>query len=173
MRVRVGEQPAEQHLVRTRADPRHHVRRLERRLLHLGEVIAGIAVQDHASDRDRRVVRVWPDLGQVKRVETVGGGSRERHDLYFQPPGRIFTGIYSRCEIADVIVGIDRHRRLRLGVGEGVDALLGLEVVLHPEPFTSRVHPHECVTAVTVHVAPGAWRPAVAHQDQHLVGGFG
>ncbi len=173
MRVRIGEQPAKQHLVRARADPRHHVGRFEGCLLHFGKVVAGITVQDHTADRDRRIVRVRPDLGQIKGVETVGGRSRERHELNFQSPGRIVTIVDRRREIADMAVRVDRNRRLRLAVGEVVDALLGLEVILHPEPFMCRVHPHEGVAAVTVHMPPGTRRSAIAHQNQYLVSRLG
>ena len=69
-----------------------------------------------------------------------------------------------------VVVGPDQLGGL--GVGEELDALVGLEVVLHPEPLAPRVDPHVGVAGVPVHVPPGLGQAAVAHQPDHLVRGL-
>ncbi|SKU65741.1 Uncharacterised protein [Mycobacteroides abscessus subsp. abscessus] len=54
--VRIGEHPAQQHLVRRKTDPGHDIRRLERRLLNFHEVVARVAVERPLADLDQRVV---------------------------------------------------------------------------------------------------------------------
>lgn len=56
---------------------------------------------------------------------------------------------------------------------EDLDALLGLEVVLHPEALAGRVDPLVGVRAEAVHVAPRGGQAAVAHEPGDLVGGLG
>jgi hypothetical protein len=51
---------------------RHEVIGLEGRLLYLGVVVGGIAVQRHPADFDQRIISVRPNLGQIERVEAIG-----------------------------------------------------------------------------------------------------
>jgi hypothetical protein len=88
VRVVVGEDPPHQHLVGAKAGTGHEVGRVETRLLDFGEVVSGVAVQDHPANRDRRVVRVRPDFGQVEGVEPVVRCVGPRHYLHLQPPLR-------------------------------------------------------------------------------------
>src|SRR5260370_268300 len=69
--VPVGEQPAKYHPVRAGPDARDTVRNLEPDLLDLSEEVLGVAVEHHPANRDRRVVLVRPDLGNVERIEAV------------------------------------------------------------------------------------------------------
>ncbi len=173
VRVRVAEQPPEQHLVRAGADPANEIGGLERRLLHLGEVVLRVAVEHHPPHRDRRVVAMRPDLGQIERVKPVIGRVGERHDLHLQPPlGRVAPGDRV-VEIANVEVRLLGDHRLGLVVGEALDPLDGLEVVLDPELVAARVLPQEGVAAVAVHVAPAARRAAIAHQEADLMSRLG
>jgi hypothetical protein len=54
-------------------------------------------------------------------------------------------------------------------VGEELHALLGVEVVLHPEPLAGGIDPHVGVRAVAVHVAPRLRQAAITHQVGDLV----
>ena len=76
-------------------------------------------------------------------------------------------------QVAQVVVGVLRGHRLRLGVGEVLDALVGLEVVLDPELLAAGVDPHEGVAAVAVHVPPGPGYAPVGHEERHLVADSG
>ena len=73
----------------------------KRGLLHLGEVVLGIAVQHQFADFDQRIVRVRPDLGQVEGIEVIGLGFVLRHDLHAHPPlgevARSMASNRSRC----------------------------------------------------------------------------
>ncbi len=169
VRVGVGEPPRQQHLVRRQRDARHQVVRLERGLLDLGVVVGDVAVQGHGAHVDQRVVAVRPDLGQVERVEPVGLGVLERHDLDLERPGRVVPALDVLIQVPLVVVGVHRGHLVGLVLGEELDALVGLEVVLDPVPLPGRVHPHVGVGGVAVHVPPGARDAAVAHQPGHLV----
>ena len=68
-----------------------------------------------------------------------------------------------------MVVGVDRGHLVGLVLGEALDALVGLEVVLDPEPLAVGVDPHVGVAGVPVHVPPRARDAAVAHQPGHLV----
>ena len=171
--VRVGEQPAEQHLVRAGADAGHEVAGLEGGLLDLGVVVGGVAVEGHPADLDQRVVAVWPHLGQVERVEPVGLGLLERHDLHLERPGRVLAPLDRVVQIPGVVVAVRAGELVGLGLGEELDALAGDEVVLHPELLAGRIDPHVGVAGVAVHVPPALRNSAVAHQPGHHVGRLG
>ena len=72
-------------------------------------------------------------------------------------------------QVALVVVGVDGRHLVGLVLGEELDALVGLEVVLDPEPLARGVDPHVSVRAVAVHVPPGPRDPAVTHQPGDLV----
>ena len=110
-----------------------------------------------------------PHLGQVERVEPVGPGLVERHDLHLQRPARVVAALDRLVQVALVVVGVRPRHLVGLVLGEELDALVGLEVVLHPEPLAGGVDPHVGVRAVAVHVPPGPRDAAVAHQPGHLV----
>ena len=57
------------HLVWAGLDARNEVVGREGGLLHLGEVVPRVPVEDHLADLDERVLGLAPDLGQVERVE--------------------------------------------------------------------------------------------------------
>jgi len=173
VRVAVGEHPPQHHPVRAGPDARDKVRHLEPGLLDLGEEVLGVAVEHHPADRDRRVVLVRPDLGQVERVEPVVGRVLKRHDLHLEAPDRVIFLLDGLPQVAPVVVGVLAAHGPGLGVGEVGDALLGLEVVLDPDLLARGILPQVRAAAVAVHVAVGARRAPVAHQDHHLVGRLG
>jgi hypothetical protein len=115
---------------------------------------------------------VRPDFGHVEWVESVVSGVLEGHDLHLEPPHRVLAMLDGVPQIGPVEVGILGRRRLGLGIGEVLDALLRLEVVLDPEPLTSGVDPHEGVGAVAVHVAKRAGCAPVRHENRDLMGAF-
>jgi hypothetical protein len=114
-----------------------------------------------------------PDLGEVERVEAIVIRILERHDLHLQRPAREVAPLDRVVEIALVVVAVLARDAVGFGLGEALDALVGLEVVLDPEAFSGRVHPHVGVRRVAVHVAPGLRDAAVAHQVRHLVSRLG
>ena len=122
---------------------------------------------------DQRIVRVRPGLGQVERVEAVGLRVRVGHDLHRQRPARMLAARDRLEQVAAMEVGIGAGHVRGFVVGEERHALVGVEVVLHPELLAGGVDPHVGVRAVAVHVAPGARQAALAHQVGHLVRGLG
>ncbi|CAH0326074.1 hypothetical protein SRABI128_05160 [Microbacterium sp. Bi128] len=173
MRVRVGEDAGLQHLVRGGGDARHEVRRREGGLLDLREVVLRVLVQLHGADLDQRVVRVRPHLGEVEGVEAVRLGVLVRHDLDVEVPGGEVAGGNVFLEVADVEVAVGAGKGLGLVAGHGLDALVGLEVVLDPEPLALGVDPLVGVRAVALHFTPGGRQAAVTHEPGDLVGGLG
>ena len=117
----------------------------------------------------QRVVAVRPHLGQVERVEPVGLGVLERHDLHVQRPAREVAVLDRGEEVALVVVAVLAGDPVGILLGQEVDALVGLEVVLHPEQFIGGVEPAVGVAGVAVHVPPGLRDAAVAHQVGDLV----
>ncbi len=110
-----------------------------------------------------------PHLGQIERVESIGLGILERHDLHLQRPRRVVTALDRLKQVAGVVIGVHRNQRVGLGLGQVLDALVGDEVVAHPELLPGGVDPHEGMSAVEVHVPPAAWDAAIAHQPGDLV----
>jgi hypothetical protein len=132
-------------------------------------VVGGIAIQRQPAHLDERVVGVRPHLGQVERIEPVGLGVIERHDLHLQRPRRVVAALDRLKQVAGVVVGVDRHQLVGLGLGEVFDALIGHEVIAHPDLLTGGVDPHEGMSAVEVHVPPAARDAAIPHQPGDLV----
>ena len=172
MRVGIGETTGQQHLVRAQPGARHGVVRRERRLLHLGVVIRDVAIEHHLADVDQRVIAVRPHLGQVEGVVAVRLGIFERHDLHLERPARVLAALDRLVQVPGVVVGVFAHQPVGLGLGEEVHALVGLEVVLHPEDLTRGVDPAVGVAAVAVHVPPGLRDTTVAHQPGDLMRRF-
>ena len=169
VRVGVGEVARQQHLVRAQPGTWDRIVRLERRLLHLGVVVADVAIQGQPADIDQRVVAVRPHLRQVERVEPVVLGVLERHDLHLQRPAGEIAPLDRVEQVALVGVTVLAGHLIALVLGEELDALIGLEVVFHPEDLAGGVDPAVGVAGVTVHVPPGARDPAVTHQPGDLV----
>src|SRR5699024_8502770 len=135
--VLVGEDAREQHLVRGEAHARNDVRRRESGLLNLREVVLRVLVQREVTDVDQRVVLLGPGLGQVEGVPAVVLGLLEGHDLHLDIPGRVVAALDGVEEVLSVVVEVTGADDLvGLLIGEGLPALAGLEVVLHPESLT-------------------------------------
>lgn len=69
VRVRVGEEAALQHLVRTGLDAGHQVRRTKCDLLHLGEVVERVAVQHEPAYRNQRELALRPHLREKMDIK--------------------------------------------------------------------------------------------------------
>ena len=121
VRVGIGKNPAQQHFIGTGTDPRHEVADIEGRLLDLGVVIGRIAIKRHPANFDQRIVCVWPDLGQVKRVEAICLGLVERHDLHLQGPARMVSALDRFVEVAGVVVAVDAGQPVCFSLSQEVD----------------------------------------------------
>jgi hypothetical protein len=81
----------------------------------------------------------------------------------------VLAALNRLVEVPGVIVGVGPGQEVTFGLGPELDALVGNEVVLHPDPLALRVDPHVGVAGVPVHVPPTLREAAVAHQPDHLV----
>jgi hypothetical protein len=140
--------------------------------LDLREVVRRVAVQHELAHLDQGVVGVRPHLGQVERVEAVRRGVRVGHHLDVQRPRRELAALDGVPQVGAVRVGVLAGDLRGLLRGQGLDALVGLEVVLHPEALAGGVLPQVRVRAVAVLVAPRLRDAPVAHQPRHLVRGL-
>ncbi len=124
------------------------------------------------SDLDERVVGVRPDLRQVEGVEAVGLRVLVWHHLHVEIPGREVARLDGLVEVAAIVIGVCAGDDLGL---PGLDldiALVGREVVLHPEPLASSVDPLVGVRTEAGHLTPRTRQAAVAHEVGDLVGGL-
>jgi len=81
LRVPVSKETTLEHLIGRWLDPRNHVSRTEGQLLHLREVVGGIAIKDQFSDRQQGKILLGPHFGHVERVETTLFGLLVEHYL--------------------------------------------------------------------------------------------
>src|SRR6267154_2472795 len=88
VRVRIGEYPRLQHLVRRMADAGHNVCGRERGLFDFGEIILRIAVELEHADLDQRVILVRPYFRKVEGIVPVLVDIALRHDLDGEFPFR-------------------------------------------------------------------------------------
>ena len=169
VRIRVGEDASEQHLIGRSRDTGHKIRGGEGRLLNFGEEVLRVTIQHHAAHLDQRVIRVRPHLRQIEGVNAVGLRLLVGHDLHIERPGGVVATLDSLVQVAAVEVSILTRHLIGLSLGEELVALLGLEVVLNPEALAFGVNPLVGVRAEAVHVAQGSGQTAVAHQPGDLV----
>ena len=141
-------------------------------LLHLGVIVADIAIQRETSHLDEWVIAVRPDLRKIEGIEAVGLGRIERHDLHVQRPARELIVLDRLVEVALVVVGIPACDSVGLCLGQTLDTLVALEVVFHPETTAFAIHPHVGVRGVAIHVTPGPRNAPVPHEPGHLMGGL-
>jgi len=130
-------------------------------LLHLGEVVLGIAIEFELAHVDERIVPVRPDLGQVEGMDAVGLRVSLGHQLDLHLPFREIPTRNRVVQIARVEVEVGAGDRGRFFIGQGLVALQGPEVPLHPVALAVLVPQAVGVAAVAAHVAqgPDAVRP--------------
>ena len=141
-------------------------------MLDLGEVILGIAIQDQPANFDQRIITMRPNLGDIEDVESIILRLLERHDLHFQRPARMVTPVDRIVQIFRCMIGTLPGQAGGFLPREVLDALVGFEMILHPEGLALRVVPFEGVAAVAVHMAVRGGRAPVGEQDRDLVDGF-
>mmetsp|Transcript_2170 Transcript_2170/g.5160 ORF Transcript_2170/g.5160 Transcript_2170/m.5160 type:complete len:491 (+) Transcript_2170:2452-3924(+) len=173
VRVGVAEQARLQHLVGRGLDAGHQVRGREGQLLHLGEVVCGVAVQPAAAHLDQRELRVRPDLGHVEGVEGAGLGLVVGHGLDVQGPAGELSRADGVEQVADGVVRVAGGDAVGLGGGQVLHALVCLEVPLHVVRHAGVVHHLECVAAIPVHLPEPIGGASVGEEEGHLVRGLG
>ena len=167
--VPVGEETPLQHPVGRETDPRHHGGGVERRLLHVLEVVFGVPVQFEDTHLDQGELPLVPDLGEVEGVVRHLLRLVLGHHLDIHRPAGEVAPLDALKEVALVALAVFRDDRLGLLVGQVLDALLRVKVELDPDTLAFRVDHAVCMAAEPVHVAVGVGDPAVAHGDRHLV----
>jgi hypothetical protein len=63
--------------------------RREGSLFSFSEVVFGISVQDELANRDKRIVRMWPNLGDIEDIPSVFVAIIDWHDLDVKSPGSV------------------------------------------------------------------------------------
>ena len=167
--VAVGEQAALQHLVRRKVDAGNDIRRIERRLLDVQEIVGRIAVQLEITDLDQRKIPLEPDLGQVEGVVRHVVGLLLGHDLDEHLPAREVAALDRLIQVALMAFAVLGDDGFRLRIRQVLDSLLANEVEFHPDPLIGGINQAEGVAAESVHVPIGQWNPPVAHGDGHLM----
>ena len=81
LRVSIGEQTSLQHLVRREADTGNDVRRQKAACSTSAKKFSGFRFRSNLAHLNQRVVRVWPHLGQVERMDVIGVRILFIHDL--------------------------------------------------------------------------------------------
>jgi hypothetical protein len=115
------------------------------------------------------VITVRPDLGQVEGVEPVSFGFFEGHNLHLQRPAGVILLIDRLEQVAPVVVCVFAGNPVGLGLSKEVNALVCLEMILHPEALAFSIDPHIGVARITVHVPPAPGNPTVTKQYGNLV----
>ena len=169
VRVRIGEDPRLQHLVRRMTDAGYDIGGRERGLLDLSEIIFGIAVQLENADLDQRIIPVRPYFGEVERVVPVLADVALRHDLHRELPSREIAALDRLEQIALMGLAVVGDLLGGLGVGPVLDALHGLEMEFYPVPLVFGVDERVGMRAEAIDIAIALRQAAVRHQDGDLV----
>ncbi|CFP67595.1 Uncharacterised protein [Bordetella pertussis] len=172
MGVAVREQATLQHLVGRKADARHHIGRRERGLFDFGEIVLGVLVQFQHAHFDQGVVGMRPHLGQVERVDVIGGGLGFGHYLHLERPARELALLDVLEQVALRAFAIAADQLGGFAVRITGDALLRLEVELDVETLAGVVDEAVGMRAEAVLLAIVLRQSAIAHQDGDLVQRF-
>mmetsp|Transcript_13038 Transcript_13038/g.39412 ORF Transcript_13038/g.39412 Transcript_13038/m.39412 type:complete len:251 (+) Transcript_13038:302-1054(+) len=169
MCIRIAEQTTLQHFVGAGTNAWNEVTRREGGLLHLRKVVLRIAVEHHTTDWDQWVVCVWPNLGHIERIPTIGPCVCLRHDLDVKTPrGYVSVGQVLK-EITGGVVRISASQTLGFGRREIANASLRLEVILDVVDRTCFVVPLKGVARVPVHVTIAGRCSAIREQNSDLM----
>src|SRR5690606_771797 len=167
--IGIVEQAGLQHLVRRRPDSGDQVRWSESALLHIRKKVLRIAVQFKLADLDQRIVCLVPDFREVEGMEAIGFRVFLRHHLDEHLPLREIPAFNRVIQVTLVAFAVAADQFCRFGVGQILDALLGPEMELHPEPFATLVIKTVSMATETVHVAIAFRNAAIRHDHRHLM----
>jgi len=131
--------------------------------------VLGELVQGEFAHGNQRVILLAPGLGDVEGVNLVAFGLGFRHDLHLEGPGRVVAVLDVLVEVTTVVFGVGAGQAVSFCLGEVANALVGLEVVLHPETLTFGVNPLVGVGGEAVHFTVGGGQTAVTEQPGYLV----
>ena len=172
--IQVGKQAALQQRVGGDVDARGQVRRAERDLLNLFEVVARVFVQRHRADDLHRRQLLGHELGRVQQVDALEHlVLRVREDLHAQVPLRVGAGLDGVVKVATVEIRVHATGDLRFLPHLGVHAELRLPVELDQGSLARVVNEAERVDAKAFHHAQRARNTAVRHVPQRVVGRLG
>src|ERR1700736_6239306 len=104
-------------------------------------------------DLDQRKVTLWPDLGQVERVEGERLRLGVRHHLDEERPAREIAGLDASEQIPLMALAALADEVLVFRVRQVLNALLGAEVELVPDALVSGVEKTGGMAAEAMHVA--------------------
>lgn len=169
VRVRVGEEPRLQDRVGRGLDAGDQVRRREGDLLHLGKIVVRVAVQRQLAHGPQRHLGLRPHLGQVEDVPPEALGLRGRERLDGDGPAGGLAALDGLEEVLRVPVRVLGGHAPGLLVGEGLAALVRLEVDLHVHERPVGLGELHGVARVAVHVPVRVRRAPVRKQVHHLV----
>lgn len=146
--VSVREQATLQHLVRRGFDSRNKMTWSKCELLNLCEIVVGISVQGHSTDRNQREFLLRPDFSDIEWVELDSLGFLESHDLDEAVPWREITLDDGVVQITDRIIGIRASKIVGLAGWQVLNTLSCLKVELAVMSFAIVVNQLEGMRAV-------------------------
>ena len=115
---------------------------------------------------------MWPNLGDIEWVETVGLGILRFHDLDIDRPRWMITLFNSIEQILGSIIRVRAGKLTGFISLEVLDALVGLEVPLDVLEVTLIINQLQSVRRTTIHVTITIGSTTVREQDGDLMDRF-
>lgn len=144
----------------------------EGNLLNLGEVVLYVLVESQLAESSKRNLALRPDLGQVEDVPLKLLGLLWRQGLHVNCPAGVFTLLDGLEQILSCEIGVVGSHLTSLGIVEGLDSLVGLQVYLDVDIRAIGLRPLVCVSRVPVHKPVGVWSSPVREELHYLVDGL-
>lgn len=138
-------------------------------MLSLGMEVLWVPVEGELTDLLQRVVGVRPDFGDVVDVESVLFSVGNWHHLNEKGPGWEVSVLDGVEEIGGGEILVSHTHLSRLLGSEILDSLVGLEVILNPEGFSSGIDPLKGVRSISIHVAITIGSSTVRHENGNLM----
>jgi hypothetical protein len=161
-----------EHLIHGWFNSWYHVSWCKGNLLNLSMIVLRIFVQGHLSNRDQGVVRLRPDLSDVKYIVPVFCFVSFWHDLDMHSPRRMVSFGNVVKEILGSIIFLGACHLTCLFSQEVLDSLVGLEMILHIEGFSFSVDPFVSMRTVSIHMSITIRGASVSKQNGDLVQRF-
>jgi len=133
-------------------------------LFSLSVIVCWVAVKNNFSDRNKRIIRMWPYFSYIKNIKSVRFSVFFRHSLNIPSPGWETTFFNVSIKVVSSKLRVLQTHLLGLLSGEIFDSLIGLVMVLDIVNFTFCVNPFESMGAVTINVTVSVRCTTVAEQ---------
>ena len=169
MGVRIVQKSTLKHLISAWLNTWHKVRWRESNLLRFCMVVLWISIKCDLTHWNQRIIRVWPNLCNIKDVKSVIRCVFLRHCLNKPVPGWIVS-IFNRIpQIVCWVLRVLYTLCTCLSCSKVFDSLASLIMILHVVNVTFVINPSESMRWVSIHMTIAVRSSTVTEENGNLM----